>query len=69
MPDISMCRGRDNCPLCKTCYRRTATPSGDRQSWFAEPPAEQVRAEWEPRGITVQWRCDEQLPMRKKEQP
>lgn len=62
MPDISMCRGRDDCPLCKTCYRRTATPSGDRQSWFAEPPA---LTHTSPRDGVVGWLCYERMPKEK----
>ncbi len=41
MPDIAMCKGRDKwrvCPHALTCYRATATPTPDRQSWFAVLP-------------------------------
>lgn len=37
MPDISMCSG-DGCLLAEMCYRHTAKPNGDRQSWFAQSP-------------------------------
>ncbi len=34
MPDISMCHGTD-CPNRDQCHRFTATPSAQRQSYFA----------------------------------
>jgi hypothetical protein len=34
--DITKCNNH-NCPLKDKCFRFTA-PSGDRQSWFTEPP-------------------------------
>lgn len=33
MPDITMCMGSE-CPLKEKCYRFTATPLPDYQSWF-----------------------------------
>ena len=36
MPDIIMCQGAGE-QLCERCYRKTATPDGDHQSWFAAP--------------------------------
>lgn len=37
MPDISMCPGT-NCPLKEQCYRYTATPNEQRQSYLAQAP-------------------------------
>jgi hypothetical protein len=37
MPDITMCNG-EGCPLKKTCYRFTAKPTPEWQSWFTEIP-------------------------------
>jgi hypothetical protein len=45
MPDICMCKGTKTeggdiltCALRADCYRYTATPSKDRQSYFAVAP-------------------------------
>ena len=37
MADITMCEGT-NCPKKETCYRFTAKPDEDRQSYFMTPP-------------------------------
>lgn len=37
MPDITMCEGGD-CRWRKSCYRHTATPTPQRQSYFMNPP-------------------------------
>ena len=37
MPDITMCKDSE-CPQAETCYRFTAKPLGDWQSYFAESP-------------------------------
>jgi len=39
MPDITMCEGGE-CTIKEDCYRYTAKPSGDMQSYFVEPPFE-----------------------------
>jgi hypothetical protein len=39
MPDISMCK-RESCPIKKECYRYTAKPSPDRQSYLAWEPGQ-----------------------------
>ncbi len=39
MPDITMCRG-EHCPKKEDCYRYTAAPSLQRQSYFVKPPCE-----------------------------
>jgi hypothetical protein len=41
MPDITMCTG-EGCPLRKTCYRYTATPTPRRQAYFAAPTVEVI---------------------------
>jgi hypothetical protein len=43
MPDITMCKGKlqpegTPYPLCSSCYRKNATPSEYRQSYFMTPP-------------------------------
>lgn len=41
MPDISMCKGSIGafiCPKKETCYRYTAEPNPNRQSYFFNPP-------------------------------
>ena len=41
MPDITMCTGSNKemiCPLKDSCYRYTATPTKDRQSYFSKLP-------------------------------
>ena len=41
MPDITMCVGEKDekdCPLKETCYRYKAKPSEFWQSYFMEPP-------------------------------
>lgn len=42
MPDITMCNGEDPdgkvCPVRKLCYRHTATPTPDYQSYFVTIP-------------------------------
>ncbi len=40
MPDITMCTGTD-CQRNDTCYRHTATPTPDWQSYFSRPPLEE----------------------------
>jgi hypothetical protein len=42
MPDITMCRGGD-CPFRVNCYRFTASPTPEHQSWFIEPPYDDER--------------------------
>ena len=37
MPDITMCKGED-CPVKEYCYRYTAVPTPQWQSYFVEPP-------------------------------
>jgi len=37
MPDITMCDGK-GCVMADRCYRHTATPTPDRQSWFQNAP-------------------------------
>jgi len=37
MPDITMCKGDDCIQKCN-CYRYTAKPAPQRQSYFTEPP-------------------------------
>ena len=37
MPDITMCSG-EGCPMRELCWRFTAPPTPNRQSFFAEPP-------------------------------
>ena len=39
MPDIAMCKGRTECPLCLNCLRKNAKPD-KYQSYFTTPPAE-----------------------------
>lgn len=52
MPDITMCDGKD-CPKAERCYRHTAKPDGDYQSWFEEAPVK-------PNG-----QCEHYLPVTK----
>jgi len=40
MADITMCEG-EGCPLRDNCYRFTAKPNPDRQSYFVETPVSQ----------------------------
>lgn len=37
MADITMCNG-DGCPIKQICYRFTATPDENRQSYFVDSP-------------------------------
>jgi hypothetical protein len=41
MPDISMCWGKE-CPFKEDCYRYIARPNEYRQSYFTNPPYEEV---------------------------
>ena len=55
MPDITMCEGTD-CPLRDNCYRYTATPTPERQSYFVAVPYSLHRDEcldYHPRRVTI----------------
>jgi hypothetical protein len=44
MADITMCPGK-KCPRSKSCYRFTAEPNPDYQSYLCEPPYEGITGE------------------------
>jgi len=47
MPDITMCRNKDNdCELKLLCYRYTCEPSLYWQSFFSEPPFDKESLEY-----------------------
>lgn len=43
MPDITMCKGY-SCPMKDTCYRFTAKPNPNRQSYFSSVGYKIVKA-------------------------
>lgn len=51
MADITMCRGT-KCPKKDTCFRYTATPDSQRQSYFIEAPY----------GKVIGWDCMYYVP-------
>lgn len=50
MPDITMCEGT-GCARRAQCYRHTATPTPERQSFFGKPP-------YTEHGLDKWQRCD-----------
>lgn len=65
MPDISMCKGissdKIECDKCSCCYRYTARPNPDRQSYFMFAPLTYHIGETE----MVQ-KCDYFWPLKEK---